>query len=103
MPPSSSLRPPTGLFSWFKRVQPADGKEREGLFFSFLLILGLGYGAFALVSWSLGFEMGVWGPMRGHREVHRGEGAAPTKNGLAFSQWPNQPKTEVASISRRIL
>ncbi len=79
MPPSSSLRPPTGLFSWFKRVQHADGKEREGLFFSFLLILGLGYGAFALVSWSLGFEMGVWGPMRGHREVHRGEGAAPTK------------------------
>ncbi|OYU12527.1 MAG: hypothetical protein CFE38_05770 [Comamonadaceae bacterium PBBC1] len=59
MPPSTSLRPPSGLFSWFDRVQHADGKEREGLFFSFLLILGLGYGAFALVSWSLGFGLGV--------------------------------------------
>ncbi|MGV0960678.1 MAG: ATP-binding protein [Limnohabitans sp.] len=34
--------------------------EREWLFFSFLLILILGYAAFAIVAWSLDFTAGIW-------------------------------------------
>ena len=33
--------------------------EREWLFYSFLLILMVGYGAFAMVSWGLQFQAGL--------------------------------------------
>lgn len=45
-------------FFRLRRRQPIDS-ERDWLFFSFLLILSVGYAAFALVSWSLHFQAGL--------------------------------------------
>lgn len=40
-------------------INKSHGSEREWLFFSFLIILGFGYAAFAMVAWGLGFWDGV--------------------------------------------
>ncbi len=56
--PEPSLKPsgPAILRPWWR--QPVDN-EREWLFFSFLLILTIGFGAFALVAWGLQFHDGL--------------------------------------------
>ncbi len=59
--PLSNDRTPRPIEFGFLRAwwhQPRDN-EREWLFFSFLLILILGYAAFALVSWGLEFYAGL--------------------------------------------
>ncbi|MFN5256760.1 MAG: hypothetical protein ACK5BY_13060, partial [Limnohabitans sp.] len=49
--------------AWLDGLQwpqgPSSQSQREWLFYSFLLILGSGYTAFALVAWGLGFHAGV--------------------------------------------
>ncbi|WP_353244977.1 ATP-binding protein [Limnohabitans sp.] len=49
--------------AWLDGLQLPQGpslqSQREWLFYSFLLILGSGYTAFALVAWALGFQAGV--------------------------------------------
>jgi len=51
--------PTTWLSGLLLRLSPSWQSEREWLFFSFLLIFGGGYTAFALVAWWLGFHAGV--------------------------------------------
>jgi two-component system, sensor histidine kinase len=52
-PPSLTWR--LRLRPWLGKTRP---KEREWLFFSFLIILSAGYAAFALVAWGLDFHAG---------------------------------------------
>ncbi len=49
---------PTGFSYWRPWWRQPMDNEREWLFFSFLLILIVGYAAFALVSWGLQFHAG---------------------------------------------
>jgi signal transduction histidine kinase/CheY-like chemotaxis protein len=57
---NSTIPPPQ---KWRLRLRHWPGKtrpkEREWLFFSFLIILSAGYAAFALVAWGLDFHAGV--------------------------------------------
>ncbi len=57
-PPAARL-PGRGPASWLKRATQPNTNDREWLFFSFLFISTTGYGAFALVSWSLDFRSGL--------------------------------------------
>lgn len=50
---------PTGFSFWRPWWRQPKDNEREWLFFSFLLILIVGYAAFALVSWGLQFHAGL--------------------------------------------
>lgn len=45
--------------TWRERLGGPSSNEREWLFLSFVLILAVGYSAFALVSWALDFQGGV--------------------------------------------
>ncbi|MEK7344730.1 MAG: ATP-binding protein [Pseudomonadota bacterium] len=58
-PLSATLAGHCGRFLQRRGPLSSQHHEREWLFFSFLLILTLGYAAFAMVSWQLDFEGGV--------------------------------------------
>ena len=45
--------------TWQERLGGRSKNEREWLFLSFVMILAVGYSAFALVSWALSFQGGV--------------------------------------------
>jgi hypothetical protein len=58
MPFNKSPSGSTAQSIWTPWRRPQANHKRECLFFSFLFILTLGYIAFAVVSWSLGFRDG---------------------------------------------